>query len=46
MNNNELKRVGGWDKKDDLKRLKLKNGDTIPDVDSYLFDDEENDKDD
>jgi hypothetical protein len=25
------------DKDDDLKKLRFKNGDTIPDVESYLF---------
>jgi hypothetical protein len=46
INNNELKRVGRWDKKDDLKRLRLENGNIITDVESYLVDDEESDEND
>jgi hypothetical protein len=47
MNNNDLKRVGRWDKKDDLKGLRFENGDVIiPDVESYFVDDEESDEDD
>jgi hypothetical protein len=37
MNNNELKRVGKWDKKEIMKRLRFENGDAISDVESYFI---------
>jgi hypothetical protein len=36
MNNNELRRVGSGNKKEDLKRLRFENGNVIPDVKSYF----------
>jgi hypothetical protein len=36
MNNIKLKRVGRWDKKEDLKRLRFENGNVVPDLESYF----------
>jgi hypothetical protein len=46
MNNNDLKWVGRWDKKADLKRLRFENGNVIPDLEGYFVDNEESDEDD
>jgi hypothetical protein len=38
--------VASWNKDEDLKKLRFENGDTIPDVESYFVNDEENEEDD